>query len=218
MVKLEDVKDLGLELNMRFRLRKLKLDDIIEKELFDPVIRQKGVISIKDIAVKLSDEPFELKDVEKMYLLARYLIEDNSQQDWVDFDEEATSSLQTVRSIFKYLIGKCRIFSEEEEKQYRDEIVVQIVKYKKSILSYLPTFQQTQLSKDQLTKAFNYMGIQLSSDAYDYFFLRLFEISGENDAKKFDYRLIIDEWGKDEQQPKPKRQQERSLTKRDQNS
>lgn len=75
---MDDVKDLGLELNMRFRLRKLKLEQIIENELLDPVIRDKGLISIKDIALKLSDEPFELKDVEKMYLLARYLVEDNS--------------------------------------------------------------------------------------------------------------------------------------------
>ena len=42
------------------------------------MIRDKGIVSIKDIALKLSDEPFELKDVEKMYLLARYLVEDNS--------------------------------------------------------------------------------------------------------------------------------------------
>ena len=75
---MDDVKDLGLELNMRFRLRKLKLEQIIENELLDPVIRDKGIVSIKDIALKLSDEPFELKDVEKMYLLARYLVEDNS--------------------------------------------------------------------------------------------------------------------------------------------
>jgi len=75
---MDDVKDLGLELNMRFRLRKLKLEHIIENELLDPVIRDKGIVSIKDIALKLSDEPFELKDVEKMYLLARYLVEDNS--------------------------------------------------------------------------------------------------------------------------------------------
>lgn len=113
-VKLEDVKDLGIELNMRFRLKKLKLEHVIEDDLFDIAIRSKGCVSIGDIAVRLSNSPFELKDVEKIYLLARYLIEDNT-QDWVDYDEDMTSQFQMVRSIFKQLIGKYRIYTADEE-------------------------------------------------------------------------------------------------------
>ncbi|CAD8131873.1 unnamed protein product [Paramecium octaurelia] len=212
-VKQEDIKDLGLELNMRFRLRKLKLEDVVENDFFDPQIKQKGKISIKDIALKLSDRPFELKDVEKMYLLARYMIEDNS-QDFVEYDEEATSQLQIVRSIFKQIVGKCRIFTEEEERQYSNEISAQIIKFKKSILSYLPTFNQALLTKDQLTKAFNYIGINLSSEAFDYFFLKLFELQGESDVRKFDYKLVIEEWGKEEkEQTKKQKQPDRRDTK-----
>ncbi|CAD8140585.1 unnamed protein product [Paramecium pentaurelia] len=212
-VKQEDIKDLGLELNMRFRLRKLKLEDVVENDLIDSQIKQKGKISIKDIALKLSDRPFELKDVEKMYLLARYMIEDNT-QDWVDYDEEATCQLQIVRSIFKQIVGKCKIFTEDEERQYSNEISAQIMKFKKSILSYLPTFNQPQLTKDQLTKAFNYIGIHLSNEAFDYFFLRLFELQGESDVRKFDYKLVIEEWGKEEkEQIKKQKQQDRRDTK-----
>ncbi|CAD8057371.1 unnamed protein product [Paramecium sonneborni] len=214
-VKQEDIKDLGLELNMRFRLRKLKLEDVVENDLFDSQIRQKGKISIKDIALKLSDRPFELKDVEKMYLLARYMIEDNT-QDWIEYDEEATCQLQIVRSIFKQIVGKCRIFTEDEERQYSNEISSQIMKFKKSILSYLPTFNQPQLTRDQLTKAFNYIGITLSNEAFDYFFLRLFDLQGESDVRKFDYKLVIEEWGKEDKEKelnKKQKQQDRRETK-----
>ena len=55
--------------------------------MFDIEIKQKNCISVKDIAVRLSNSPFELKDVEKIYLLARFLVEDNT-QDYVDYDEE----------------------------------------------------------------------------------------------------------------------------------
>ncbi|KAM3147741.1 hypothetical protein pb186bvf_000069 [Paramecium bursaria] len=196
-VKLEDVRDLGLELNMRFRLKKLKFDQVIEEDLFDIEIKQKNCISVKDIAVRLSNSPFELKDVEKIYLLARFLVEDNT-QDYVDYDEENNQQLSIVKSIFKQLIGKYKVFSQQEEGQLQDEIINQIVKYKKSIQSYLPTMNQQFLSRDQITKAFNYMGLQLSADAIDFFFLRLFDLQDQQDCKQFDYKLILEEWGKED--------------------
>jgi hypothetical protein len=54
------------------------------------------------------------------------------------------------------------------------------------------------MTKDQITKAFNYMGVQIPNDALEYFFLKLFELQGENDVRKFDFRLITEEWGKED--------------------
>lgn len=42
------------------------------------------------------------------------------------------------------------------------------------------------------------MGLEFTPDALDYFFLRLFELGGEKDVKHFDYKKILEEWGKDE--------------------
>lgn len=42
------------------------------------------------------------------------------------------------------------------------------------------------------------MGLVLSSDSMDFFFLRLFELGGEKDVKTFDYRKIVEEWGQDD--------------------
>jgi hypothetical protein len=39
------------------------------------------------------------------------------------------------------------------------------------------------------------MGLAISPEAIDYFFLRLFELGGEKDVKIFDYKKIIEEWG-----------------------
>ena len=42
------------------------------------------------------------------------------------------------------------------------------------------------------------MGLELSPDALDYFFLRLFELGGQNDPNEFDYKKILEEWGKED--------------------
>lgn len=59
------------------------------------------------------------------------------------------------------------------------------------------------------------MGIQLSGDAYDYFFLRLFELQGELDVKNFEFKLILDEWGKDDNYVNVKKRMDRRDTKKD---
>ena len=46
------------------------------------------------------------------------------------------------------------------------------------------------------------MGLEFTPDAHDYFFLRLFELGGEKDVQLFDYKKILEEWGKDEDRSK----------------
>jgi hypothetical protein len=65
-------------------------------------------------------------------------------------------------------------------------------------VSYFPTFNDVFLTRDQIVLAFGKMGLELSADALDYFFLRMFELGGQLDVKVFDYRKILEEWGKDE--------------------
>ena len=53
---------------------------------------------------------------EEIYLVARYLVEDNN-QDYIEFDLKRPNSMGVVRTIFRKLVGKYIIMSEIEEEQ-----------------------------------------------------------------------------------------------------
>lgn len=74
-------------------------------------------------------EPFLLQDGDQALLLARYLIEDNSDE-FVEFNIEQTESLMRVSSVFNKVVKNYKIFSLEEELKYKNEIIPIIVKYK----------------------------------------------------------------------------------------
>jgi hypothetical protein len=59
----------------------------------------------------------------------------------------------------------------------------------------LPTLKSQFLTRNEIQHAFKYMGMALSAEAFDFFFLRLFELGGEKDVLAFDYRRIVEEWG-----------------------
>ena len=42
------------------------------------------------------------------------------------------------------------------------------------------------------------MGLEMSNDAQDYLFLRLFQLGGLRDPVRFEYRLMLEEWGRDD--------------------
>jgi hypothetical protein len=65
-------------------------------------------------------------------LVARYLVEDNSQE-FTDFNVEVSDSLIRVKSIFQKLIGQYRISTSEEEAKIKEEIVATVVKYRNSL-------------------------------------------------------------------------------------
>lgn len=60
-------------------------------------------------------------DVEQIYLVSRYMIEDNAQE-WVDYDEDNQQNIHIVKSIFSKFVGKYKIFSEDDDARLRDEI------------------------------------------------------------------------------------------------
>lgn len=78
-VRLADVKDIGLELNYRFQLKKIEMVDVIEKYLFEDINKKSGYITVKDLMDRFDKEPFLLKDKDQKLLFARYLIEDNTE-------------------------------------------------------------------------------------------------------------------------------------------
>ena len=78
-VRLADVKDIGLELNYRFQLKKIEMVDVIEKYLFEDSNKKSGYITVKDLIDRFDKEPFLIKDKDQALLFARYLIEDNTE-------------------------------------------------------------------------------------------------------------------------------------------
>jgi hypothetical protein len=60
-------------------------------------------------------------DSEKAMILARYMIEDNSEE-FVDFVVDRTGSYISAKAIFSKVVGNFRILSFDEEFKLKDEI------------------------------------------------------------------------------------------------
>jgi hypothetical protein len=53
VVKTADVQPIGNELNMRFRLRRITVLDVVEQYLFDNENKKTGIISIRELYQRL---------------------------------------------------------------------------------------------------------------------------------------------------------------------
>ena len=53
---------IGLELNYRFRIKKIDLIDVFEKHLFDNRNKKVGEVKLKEIMDRVQKEPFLLGD------------------------------------------------------------------------------------------------------------------------------------------------------------
>jgi hypothetical protein len=97
-------------------------------------------------------------DYDSALLLARYLIEDNS-EDFVDFEIDLTQSLVITKSIFTKLVGNYKILSDEEESKFKEEIAPVIQKYKNSLKQHFDSLPSVwgNLSKNQILDTFIYM-------------------------------------------------------------
>jgi len=58
-------------------------------------------------------EPFSIENYDKRQLLARYLVEDNSEE-VVTYNEELSADCNIVKSVFKKLVGRYTLFSEAD--------------------------------------------------------------------------------------------------------
>ncbi|CAK62472.1 unnamed protein product (macronuclear) [Paramecium tetraurelia] len=192
VIKKDDVDHLGFELNYRLRTKKITLADAIEKYLFDNKNKKTGEIKLKEISERMQKEPFLLIDEDSALLVARYLTEDNSQE-FVVYNDQLNQSTTIVRSILQKLIGNYEILTIEIEIQKTKEITQVISKYKNSLKQYfdqLTSKYEGLLERKQIVETFEYMGIDLTHDQYDFLFLRLFSYS--NNTQIFPYIRIFE--------------------------
>ncbi|KAM3129782.1 hypothetical protein pb186bvf_018173 [Paramecium bursaria] len=190
-VRIQDVRDTGIELNYRFRLKKISLSDVIEQYLFDDDNKKRGQVQLKQLSQRFQQEPFLLVDQDKALLFARYLVEDNS-RDFVDFNIDQVDTLVRVQSVFTKIVGNYRIFLIDEERKLKEEIQPIITKYKSSLKQHFDSLLGVngELSKQQILDTFTFMDIDLKQDQMEYFFLRLFAIS--NNIDRFPYGKIFE--------------------------
>lgn len=63
-----------------------------------------------------------MSDLESNLLLARYLVEDND-NDYVKFNYQAHINIDVIKSRFKTIVGPIKVYSNEEENSYQQQLI-----------------------------------------------------------------------------------------------
>ena len=127
--------ELGRELQMRMRAKKIEIEKVIEWGMLDENIKKKKSISIKEIREKLSFEPFLIKDIEVCLKFARFLVEDNEEA-IILFNENTEIDINIFKSRFRYIIGKYTLYTIEEEDELQKKLM-QLLKQHRGVLTMI---------------------------------------------------------------------------------
>ncbi|KAL4498541.1 hypothetical protein ABPG72_019659 [Tetrahymena utriculariae] len=184
-VSTDQISEVCKTINNKLSLKKISIDALINEHIFKEPIKSKGKISIENLFNIFTQEPFGLneKDAEN---LARYLIEDN-QEEMIQFKKTMEAENLLVKSRIRFVIGKIKIFSHEEEEKLFQEIVEKIKKYGDGLYYQLTlngdVKKSLKVTKEQVIKAMQYIDMELNRNQSEYYFLKLFEKT--NDPNKF---------------------------------
>lgn len=85
-------------------------------------MKRRNTVRLKDLLETLEQFPFFIENENDVLLVARYLIEDNT-EDYIEFDLDRTNKMHIVKSIFKNLVGNFKIATVEEEAKLRKDTV-----------------------------------------------------------------------------------------------
>ncbi|EAS02972.2 hypothetical protein TTHERM_00494240 (macronuclear) [Tetrahymena thermophila SB210] len=178
-VKFEEVEKIGKELNLRCSLKYRNLDEVI-KEFLSKLETQSNYITISETVVKLQQSPFNIQKTEIALLVARYLIENNNQNDYVDFHQDQSTNIQVFRSTLRNLIKELRYFEKEEKEKLDDEVTKIINQFYQTIKQGLEQEPHVKDKERFTIEQFEKVNQQLldppmTKDQKDYFFLKLFE-------------------------------------------
>ena len=127
--------ELGRELQMRMRAKKIEIEKAIEWGMLDETIKKKKSISIKEIREKLPFEPFLIKDIDVCVKFARFLVEDNEEA-IILFNENTEINNNIFKSRFKYIIGKYTLYTIEEEDALQKKLM-QLLKQQRGVLTMI---------------------------------------------------------------------------------
>ncbi|KAL4491818.1 hypothetical protein ABPG72_006073 [Tetrahymena utriculariae] len=178
-VKFEEVEKIGKELNLRCSLKYKNLDEVI-KEFLSKLETQSNYITISETVIKLQQSPFNIQKTEIALLVARYLIENNNQNDYVEFHQDQSTNIQVFKSTLRKLIKELRYFEKEEKEKLDDEVTKIINQFYQTIKQGLEQEPHVKDKERFTMEQFEKVNQQLldppmNKDQKDYFFLKLFE-------------------------------------------
>ncbi|EAR97360.2 hypothetical protein TTHERM_00338410 (macronuclear) [Tetrahymena thermophila SB210] len=184
-VSTDQISEVCKTINNKLSLKKISIDTLVNEYIFKEPIKSKGKISIENLYNIFTEEPFGLneKDAEN---LARYLIEDN-QEEMIQFRKTMEAENLLVKSRVRFVIGKVKIFTHEEEEKLFQEIVEKVKKYGDGLYYQLTlngdVKKTLKVTKDQVIRAMQYIDMELNKNQSEYYFLKLFEKT--QDPNKF---------------------------------
>lgn len=173
-VRPEDVHNIGYEINLRLKAKRLTFAEI-DKAIWPNKVVKTNVISLKEMIDVLKNEPFNMANEEEAILTARYLIEDN-ESEYVFYDENIRSDLIIVKSILKKLIGNLPTWNEAEIMKIHDEITDICVKNHGGLRENLKVLCKTgSLTAKDLRQACNLIDVPITDEQIEYIIQKIFE-------------------------------------------
>eukprot|EP01016_Furgasonia_blochmanni_P051221 TRINITY_DN8037_c0_g1_i1.p1 TRINITY_DN8037_c0_g1~~TRINITY_DN8037_c0_g1_i1.p1 ORF type:complete len:419 (+),score=145.14 TRINITY_DN8037_c0_g1_i1:3-1259(+) len=191
-VQQDQVKEAAYEIALRMRLKNFAWSDI-DSKLFPEAARKRGTVTIKELEDSLRGDPFNVSNPEIVLLLARYLVEDNTEELLV-LKRDRAAETNIVKSIFKKLIDSNSPppITEEQENQIKGQVSEVITKYKESLKASLRMKDLKNsgfVSAGTLDSAFKDLALKLDDRQREYIRIRLFELS--QDINNLEYKQMF---------------------------
>ncbi|KAL4446926.1 hypothetical protein ABPG74_014898 [Tetrahymena malaccensis] len=195
-IESEQVLRIAKEINFRLRLKRIPLESAVQR-LFVQQIKKIGFTSLEYLVKKLRGDPFNVPDKKDALIISRFLIEDNK-DNMVEVNLGAKCHYKVARSVFKFIIGRVRIYeNDEDEKVVWEKCVEEISKNSAALKQYAEIYfskknQETnyQVSWEQIKDTFSYASNDFDNKIIDYVLIRLFEET--NNITKLNFMRIFE--------------------------
>ncbi|CAD8147620.1 unnamed protein product [Paramecium pentaurelia] len=197
-----DVEEIGKQLKYQLMTQHVAFEQI--NQFFE----WKSEISIIELVDILQGAPFCMQQQKQALLLARYLIEDNTQP-YVEFTPLQTNDNCVIKSVLKNIIGKYQLFDNEQQNHIMQNISQQIWKFRQSIVEQIKmiTSKRSNSQYNELCDEIEFknaiQGSNILLDERQKEFLGFFIFREFDGSKQFDYKMLIDKIGNQNPQNSP---------------
>ncbi|KAM3134916.1 hypothetical protein pb186bvf_012916 [Paramecium bursaria] len=111
-----EVQEIAKRLKFEFQIKHLAISQV--EQSYDDYAEE--TLCIQDLLIIFQTEPFKISNEKERLLLARYLVEDNAEEQ-VWYDSRLTQNVEMVKTIFRILIGQYDLFEEWEIQRMKDK-------------------------------------------------------------------------------------------------
>ncbi|CAD8121289.1 unnamed protein product [Paramecium sonneborni] len=114
-----EVELIGKKLKCQLQMKMIPLSYM--DQIFDYGDDGSQEITVEELILILSAEPFMMVEEKERILVARYLIEDNT-EDYILFNQLNSNSVSIIKSVLKQLLGKYQLFSKQEKQNLEQQL------------------------------------------------------------------------------------------------